>query len=184
MNERLPKKITRRAFLSSSAKVALGVAGVLLSSAGMIYYGASRVKERQRHAPPKVAGMPGNIVKVGESVTLNAIQGFEKIKYTATIQDAWVATAKRGFVYVTRSAQGELLILSPSCTHLGCNVEPLKEPPPAGKKELYFLCPCHGAEFDKSGNAIGVVTQGLDTYEPILSGGFVYIDIASPLKRV
>ncbi|BBH22050.1 hypothetical protein Back11_33950 [Paenibacillus baekrokdamisoli] len=182
MNGRLPKKITRRAFLSTSAKLAFGIAGILLGSSGLFYYGAIQQKKREARMT-RTSELPGNIVKIGEMEALKALQGFEKVAYSATIQDAWVTNSVQGFVYVTKSHTGELLILSPSCTHLGCTVEPATEAQRMKKKELFFLCPCHGAEFDKVGDAVGVVVQGLDTYKPITAGGNVYIDIALPIKR-
>jgi menaquinol-cytochrome c reductase iron-sulfur subunit len=182
MNGRLPKKITRRSFLSTSGKLALGGAGILLGSTGLFYYGAIQEKNRVVQVNAITRELPGNIVKIGELEKLNAIQGFKKVGYTATIQDAWVTNSKQGFVYITKNDK-ELFILSPVCTHLGCIVEPVSEAQQLTKKELFFLCPCHGAEFDIVGNAIGVVPQGLDTYKPIITGGNVYIDISSPIIR-
>lgn len=183
MNGHLPRKITRRSFLSSSGKLALGVAGVLLGSTGLFYYGAVHEKKRAEQANAAPREIPGKFVKIGDFKKLNAITGFEKVNYNATIQDAWIKTSKQGFVYVTKGDNGELFILSPACTHLGCSVDPATEAQRMRKKELFFLCPCHGAEFDKAGNAVGVVTQGLDTYKPIIIGGNVYIDISSPDRR-
>jgi menaquinol-cytochrome c reductase iron-sulfur subunit len=78
---------------------------------------------------------------------------------------------------------GNLYIMSPSCTHLGCNVEPVPEAERGTITGLFFRCPCHGAEFDLRGNADGrVVLQGLDTFKLIISDGSVYIDILSPIK--
>ncbi|TDF89717.1 ubiquinol-cytochrome c reductase iron-sulfur subunit [Paenibacillus piri] len=183
MNGHLPRKITRRSFLSTSGKLALGAAGVLLGSTGLFYYGAIHEKKRAGQANATVRDIPEKFVKIGEFKKLNAITGFEKVNYKATIQDAWIKTSKQGFVYVTKGDNGELFILSPACTHLGCSVEPAAEMQRIRKRELFFLCPCHGAEFDKVGNAVGVVTQGLDTYKPVIFGADVYIDISSPERR-
>ncbi|MGM0882954.1 MAG: ubiquinol-cytochrome c reductase iron-sulfur subunit [Bacillota bacterium] len=183
MNGRLPHKITRRSFLNSSGKLALGVAGILMGSTGLFYYGAVHEKKRGEQANESAQEIPGKFVKIGEFEKLNAITGFEKVNYNATIQDAWIKTSKQGFVYVTKEDNGALFILSPACTHLGCSVEPATEAQRNRKKEIFFLCPCHGAEFDKLGDAVGVVTQGLDTYKPIIIGSDVYIDISSPERR-
>lgn len=50
-------------------------------------------------------------------------------------------------VAVTRSAGGELNVLSLTCTHLGCRVN---------ATEAGFVCPCHGSRFDH----LGQVQQG------------------------
>lgn len=178
MNRKLPQKITRRLFLSTSSKLALGVAGILAGNTGLFYYGL--VQQENRKTTDQE--LPGNIVKLGELDRLNSIQGFEKVSYKATIQDAWLTTSSQGFVYVTKGQDGEMLILSPVCTHLGCHVEPATELQRKEKKDLFFLCPCHGAQFDIAGNAVGVVLRGLDTYKPIIAGGSVYFDILSPVK--
>jgi menaquinol-cytochrome c reductase iron-sulfur subunit len=176
MNESFPKKISRRSFLSTSGKLALGATGILAGSAGLFYYGAVTREEKPQQE------RPGNIVELGLLSQLKAIKDVEKVSYEGTIQDAWVTKAANGFVYVRSDSNGELHIISPICTHLGCSIDPVPETQRGGTKGLFFLCPCHGAEFDISGNAVGVVLQGLDTYKPIISDSSVYIDILDPIK--
>jgi menaquinol-cytochrome c reductase iron-sulfur subunit len=176
MNERMPKKISRRSFLSTSGKLALGAKGILAGSASLFYYGAITQKKRP------LQERPGNIVELGVVSQLSAIKGVEKVSYEGSIQDAWVTKAVNGFVYVRNDPNGELLIISPICTHLGCIINPVPEAVRGGSKGLFFLCPCHGAEFDISGNAVGVILQGLDTFKPIISKSSVYIDLLDPIK--
>jgi len=178
MNGRISKKITRRLFLSTSGKLALGVAAILAGSSGLFYIGA--VKQKGRIAQER----PGSMIELGKLEQLTAINGVDKVSYEATIRDAWVTKSIKGFVYVTGDTNGELLVMSPSCTHLGCTIEPASEAErDAAANGLYFRCPCHGAEFDVRGDAIGgVVLQGLDTFKPIIADGRVYVDILSPIK--
>lgn len=178
MNGRFPQKITRRSFLSSTGKLALGIAGALAGSSGLFYYGAIKHRSRTNQE------LEGYFVELGEYDQLSAIQ-VEKFNYEANFQDAWVTKSVKGSVYVTKDVKGELLIMSPACTHLGCGVEPVPEEKrrssPIG---LYFLCPCHGAEFDSMGNSVGkVVLRGLDTYIPLIAGGKVYFDVRKPIQR-
>ncbi|CAH1222025.1 hypothetical protein PAECIP111891_05277 [Paenibacillus allorhizoplanae] len=180
MTVHLPRKITRRAFLSTSSKVVLGVSGVLLGDTALFYYGAVHGKKQDE---PATREIPSSFVKVGAIEQLHAMTGYEKIFYTATIEDAWVKTPKQGFVYVTKDERGALVILSPACTHLGCSVEPATEAQRSRKKELFFWCPCHGAEFDIVGTSVGMVLPELERYKPLLIEGNVYVDISTPEKR-
>lgn len=50
-------------------------------------------------------------------------------------------------VYVLALDGGELVALSPICTHLGCTVEP---------EGALLVCPCHGSTYDRR----GLVLQG------------------------
>ncbi|RKN86235.1 ubiquinol-cytochrome c reductase iron-sulfur subunit [Paenibacillus ginsengarvi] len=177
MKGRLPKKITRRTFLSTSGKLGLGAVGILAGSTALFYYGA--MKKKERVTPER----PGSLVKLGGRNQLSTIKSFEKISYEATIRDAWVAKSVQGFLYVTNDAQDELLLMSPSCTHLGCSVEPVPEAGRSATDGLFFRCPCHGAEFDGWGNSVGsVALQGLDTFKPVIVDDEVYFDILAPIK--
>ncbi|QGQ99059.1 hypothetical protein EHS13_31370 [Paenibacillus psychroresistens] len=176
MNERFPKKISRRSFLSTSGKLALGATGIMAGSAGLFYYGQVTRKQKPQQE------RPGNIVELGQFSQLKAIKDVEKANYEGTIQDAWVTKAVNGFVYVRNDANGDLLIMSPACTHLGCSINPVPEAQRGGGKGLFFLCPCHAAEFDPSGNSVKGVLLGLDTYKPIISDNKVYIDILASIK--
>jgi menaquinol-cytochrome c reductase iron-sulfur subunit len=176
MNENFPKKISRRSFLSTSGKLALGATGIMAASSGLFYYGEVTRKEKPQQE------RPGNIVELGALSQLKSIKVVEKASYEGTIQDAWVTTAANGFVYVRNDANGELLIMSPLCTHLGCSIDPVPEAKRGGSQGLFFLCPCHGAEFDPIGNCVKGALPGLVTYKPIISENKVYIDILAPIK--
>jgi menaquinol-cytochrome c reductase iron-sulfur subunit len=184
MNQRLPNKITRRSFLSLSVKLALGSTGILLGSAGLFYYGSIQQHKRKQQADLVDLEPPGNIVNLGEFDRLTALQGVERVAYEATINDAWVSKPTNGFVYVTKDDNGDLLVLSPLCTHLGCNILPASnELRPVKSKDSFYQCPCHGAEFDIKGNCVYMGLRGLDTFKPIVVGGNVYIDISLPIQR-
>ena len=175
MDRKVPQKITRKAFLGTTAKIAIGVAGILAGSTGLFYYGA--VTHRKVASPPP----PGNIVKLGAVADLKLLPGVAKIDYEAEYVDAWYTKPVSGFVYVAIGAAGELLIMSPACSHLGCTIVPATEAQRTDRPETFFWCPCHGAEFDSTGGATFVVTRGLDTFEPIIAGGSVYFDLMKPI---
>ncbi|MFP5228679.1 MAG: ubiquinol-cytochrome c reductase iron-sulfur subunit [Acidobacteriota bacterium] len=71
-------------------------------------------------------------------------------------RDGWREVVSSQSVYVTRSAQGQLEVLSAICPHLGCSVSWQK-----GQTE--FVCPCHGGRFAADGQHIsGPPPRALD----------------------
>lgn len=54
-------------------------------------------------------------------------------------------------VAVTRTEDGELNVMSLTCTHLGCQVNATEDG---------FLCPCHGSGFDRHGRVVHGPAQG------------------------
>ena len=85
----------------------------------------------------------------------------EPIMRTIQIEqvDGWRKAVSEKAVYVTKNAQGELLVLSSICPHLGCTV-----PWVSDKRE--FICPCHGAVYAPDGARInGPCLRGMDTLE-------------------
>jgi menaquinol-cytochrome c reductase iron-sulfur subunit len=80
--------------------------------------------------------------------------------FTITQVNGWERTANSygGFVIRNSEAEDDLTILSSRCTHLGCQVNWKEE-------SKAFVCPCHDASFDKSGNVIsGPPPRPLDIY--------------------
>ncbi|SEB83422.1 Rieske 2Fe-2S domain-containing protein [Paenibacillus sp. GP183] len=178
--DRQPQKISRRKFLSTSGRVALGAVGILAGSTGLFYYGSLQQHKRVMANPAEI---PESVVKLGELDWFQTIKGVEKIDYEAVIRDAWVTKPTKGFVYVTKDEAGELIVFSPECTHLGCTINPSSETEKKTRSDLLFSCPCHGAQFDTKGNEIRLHLRPLDIYRPIIAGGNVYIDISAPIKR-
>ena len=94
---------------------------------------------------------------------------YKKVNYTFTAKDGWVKTTKKRSVYVTDAGNGEWTVFSRTCSHLGCLVR-------WNAKQEVFLCPCHGAVFDKD----GVVTAGppprpLQKLEVKVEDGILYV---------
>ena len=60
-------------------------------------------------------------------------------------------------VYVRRDGSGEIVALLASCTHRGC------QPEPVGDR---LVCPCHGSEFSLTGSVlVGPAERRLTRYE-------------------
>jgi menaquinol-cytochrome c reductase iron-sulfur subunit len=79
--------------------------------------------------------------------------------------DGWRKAISEKAVYVTKNNQGQLIVLSSICPHLGCTV-----PWDADKKE--FICPCHGAVYTPDGARIsGPALRGMDTLDTSVEDG-------------
>jgi menaquinol-cytochrome c reductase iron-sulfur subunit len=178
--DRLPQRISRRTFFSTTGKVALGAAGILAGSTCLFYYGSLQLHKRVKASSAKIQE---SFVNLGNSDRLRTSKGVEKIVYEAVIRDAWVKKPVKGFVYVGKDEAGELIVFSPECTHLGCTINPSSETEKKTRSDMLFSCPCHGAQFDKKGNEIRLHLRPLDTYQPVIACGSVYIDISAPIKR-
>ncbi len=67
-------------------------------------------------------------------------------------------------IFIIRTSQSTYLALSNICTHQGCAVNYSS----SGKR---FVCPCHGGEFDMTGNVVSGPPQSpLAKYQTVLNG--------------
>lgn len=84
-------------------------------------------------------------------------------------RDGWRVTTTNQSVWITRRAEGQLLVLSAICTHLGCVV-------PWKAEIKQFACPCHGAFYSQDGERIsGPQRRGLDPLPMKVEGGTLYV---------
>jgi menaquinol-cytochrome c reductase iron-sulfur subunit len=67
---------------------------------------------------------------------------------TFTQIDGWREVISAQSVYVTKTADGQLAVLSAICPHLGCSVS-------WQANQDKFICPCHGGVFSPDGKNIG-----------------------------
>lgn len=91
------------------------------------------------------------------------------VKKLVTIEqrDGWRKTMTEKPVYVTKDAQGQLIVLSAVCTHLGCSI-------PWLEKEKRFICPCHLGTFAPDGHLIsGPPPRNMDRLETKVEGGIL-----------
>jgi menaquinol-cytochrome c reductase iron-sulfur subunit len=84
-------------------------------------------------------------------------------------QDGWRVSTTKQTVWVTRNDQGEPIVLSAICTHLGCVVP--------WKSELgQFACPCHRGFYARDGARIsGPQPRGLDPLPTKIENGVLYV---------
>jgi len=101
-------------------------------------------------------------------ITAGAVERFTPNSVTAFV---------RGKFYLARLEDGGFLALSRTCTHLGCTV-------PWVKEEMKFACPCHGSNFDITGNVIDApAPRALDIYPITIENKIIQVDTRKPIKR-
>lgn len=94
---------------------------------------------------------------------------FRKVNYTFTAKDGWVKATKKRSVYVTDLGNGEWNVFSRTCSHLGCLVR-------WDDNKESFLCPCHGAVFDKDGAVVeGPPPEPLQKLDVKEESGILYV---------
>ncbi len=70
--------------------------------------------------------------------------------------DGWREVDSSQTVYVTKSAEGDMKVLSSICPHMGCTIA-WRE----GHDDFY--CPCHGSVFERDGKHVsGPSPRGMD----------------------
>lgn len=85
-----------------------------------------------------------------------------RVSFSFEQKDAWYTSDVTNTAWVFKNDDGEILALSPVCTHLGCTVDwnTNKDFP------NQFYCPCHQGRYKKDGTNIAGTppTRPLDVY--------------------
>jgi menaquinol-cytochrome c reductase iron-sulfur subunit len=80
-------------------------------------------------------------------------------------RDGWREVVSNQSVFVSRTGNGTLQVLSPICPHLGCSVA-------WHENQDKFICPCHGGQFAADGKRLsGPPPRGLDTLDVQIKDG-------------
>ena len=94
---------------------------------------------------------------------------YKKINYTFSAKDGWIHTEKKRSVYVTDQGDGNFVVYSRVCSHLGCLVR-------WDEGQDQFFCPCHGAVFDSAGNVVaGPPPRPMDRLPVKVEDGILYV---------
>lgn len=79
-----------------------------------------------------------------------------QLDHVTTIQDGYLETRSQKAVWAVKQPDGQVVVFSPKCTHLGCGYRWVD-----GDK--HFECPCHGSVFDIDGRVLaGPAPRPLD----------------------
>jgi menaquinol-cytochrome c reductase iron-sulfur subunit len=114
--------------------------------------------------PAKQAGFidigPVKDLPTGEPVGLT---------FVAETQDAFEHSLLPHNVWAMKSSSGEVVVFSPVCTHLGCQVF-------WDKGRQQFVCPCHNSVFSKTGALVsGPALRGLDSLPSKVKDGVLSV---------
>lgn len=94
---------------------------------------------------------------------------YKKINYVFQARDGWVETEKKRSVYVTDQGDGNFVVFSRVCSHLGCLVR-------WDTEKDQFFCPCHGAVFDRIGNVVaGPPPRPMEQLPVKVEDGVLYV---------
>lgn len=80
-------------------------------------------------------------------------------------RDGWRESVAQRPVYITKDKQGQVVVLSAICPHLGCQVTWSAE-------RRGFFCPCHGSFFAPDGTRVsGPTPRSMDSLATTVQGG-------------
>jgi len=130
-------RVSRRSFFAS----------LLGACAGLIVTVIGTPMLRYILYPVQAGGRSSKWTEIGDASEFDKIEGPVTKTIALTQRDGWREVVSRQSVFVNRSADGKLQVLSPICPHLGCSVG-------WHENQNKFICPCHGGQFDPDGSRI------------------------------
>jgi Rieske Fe-S protein len=125
----------RRDFLGRLSALLGGAIGATLAGVGLTAFLSPAF---DRRAP--------SWIRVGE-VNAARLRRPRAVVLSFRRKDGWRVENAQAVVFLTKDGEGELVVLSAGCTHLGCGVR-------WDNAAERFLCPCHGGEFDATGQVM------------------------------
>lgn len=156
------KQVSRRQFLNYTLT---GVGGFM--AAGML-----APMLRMAIDPVLQESGSGDMVNVGLAVE-DITDTPQRVDWTVEQVDAWYTSEVSRSAWVYKDENGEIVALSPTCTHLGCVVS--WEGNESHPNE--FFCPCHGGRFYKDGTNVPGTPPltPLAVYEQKVENGMLYL---------
>lgn len=92
-----------------------------------------------------------------------------QISFVVTIQDGWMKNASAKNIWVDQDPNGEIVVFSPLCTHLGCGYY-------WDQGRGNFICPCHTSIFDRDGTVLaGPAPRPLDRLPVKVVDGHLHV---------
>jgi Rieske Fe-S protein len=103
-----------------------------------------------------------------EKVALEKLRG---VTVRFQTSHGWMERTIEKLVYVKKMDNGEIIVFSSQCTHLGCTVR-------WNESMERFQCPCHGGVYDPEGKVVvGPPPRPLVRYRTKIEGERLYIAV-------
>jgi menaquinol-cytochrome c reductase iron-sulfur subunit len=148
---------TRRAFFRWVTTAAAGLIGMGLGIPLIGYVISPALKRREQ---------PWVEVGVADDLPVGIPK---QLEYVRTIQDGWMASQTHKAVWAVKQADGQVTVLSPICTHLGCGHR-------WDDADRKFKCPCHGSVYDAEGKVLaGPAPRRLDVLPSKIESGKLFV---------
>ena len=98
---------------------------------------------------PLLQRIDGTWVGLGALADLRGRPDPFAVRFSYESTRGYTAQKRTGLLYVVEASQPEEppQVLSPICTHKGCNVS-------WAPQQQQFACPCHGGRYDRSGKVV------------------------------
>ena len=138
--------MSRRSFVASFSGAFAGLVAAVIGTPMLRYI----------LYPVQTVGAALKWTEVGDVSDFDNIDSPVSRTISLTQRDGWREVVTPQPVFVTRTGEGKLQVLSPICPHLGCSVAWRAD-------QNKFVCPCHGGQFDADGKRLsGPPPRGLD----------------------
>jgi menaquinol-cytochrome c reductase iron-sulfur subunit len=148
-------EITRRSFFASLMGACAGLIAAII---GLPMF-------RYILYPVQASARTEKWTEVGEVTEFQSIDKPITKAISLVQRDGWREVVSSQSVFVSRSSNGMLQVLSPICPHLGCSVA-------WHENQDRFICPCHGGQFGPDGKHLaGPPPRGLDTLDVQIKNG-------------
>ncbi|SFA40832.1 menaquinol-cytochrome c reductase iron-sulfur subunit [Anoxybacillus pushchinoensis] len=102
----------------------------------------------------------------------------QRFDFKVKVKDAWYESEEPRSAWVFKDENGDIVALSPICTHLGCTVNWNGDKNNPNR----FFCPCHYGLYEKDGTNVPNTppTSPLHRYEYEIKDGTLYLGKAKP----
>lgn len=148
-------QINRRSFVASFAGACAGLMATVIGTPMLRYvlYPVHAVSRKETWT------------EVGQVAEFENVETPVARTISLTQRDGWREVVTPQPVFVTRTGEGKLQVLSPICPHLGCSVN-------WHANQNKFICPCHGGQFAADGSRLaGPPPRGLDHLDVQIKDG-------------